>query len=73
MRQGKLTIKDKDGRIFDAVDLPGGITPDQHFIDCCLGKSPCEAAFECGLEVIRLTEATWESAEQNGAAVKVKF
>lgn len=72
MRQGKLTVKETAGPIWEAVDLPGNSTPDQNFIHSILGKVPCESPFECGLEVIRLTEAAWESAAAGGAIVAVK-
>lgn len=73
MRQGKLTIKDADGRVFDAIHLPGESTPDKNFFDAVRGAAECESPFECGLAVIRLTEATWESAAAGGAATKVKY
>ncbi len=72
MRQGKLTVKETAGPIWEAVDLPGNTTPDQNFIHSILGKVPCESPFECGLEVIRLTEAAWESAANGGAPSAVK-
>lgn len=73
MRQGKLTIKGADGTILEATNLPGGSTPDQHFISAILGKVECESPFESGLEVIRLTEAAWQSSEKGGAPVHVKY
>jgi predicted dehydrogenase len=54
-----------------AEHLSGGSTPDQNFIHAILGKVECESPFECGLEVIRLTEAAWQSSALNGSAVVV--
>lgn len=73
MRQGKLTIKTATDQVFVAENLPGNTTPDQNFIHSILGKVECESPFECGLEVIRLTEAAWESAAAHGAMTAVKF
>ena len=71
VRGGKLAILDRDGNRLEAANLSGGTTPDQNFIHSILGKVPCESPFECGLEVIRLTEAAWQSMEKGGAAVRV--
>lgn len=74
LRQGQSpSIRDREGRVFTADQLPGGTTPDANFIAACLGREKVESPFECGLEVIRLTEAAWESAAAGGSAVKVKF
>ena len=70
VRDGKLTIVDRD-RNKMAASLTGGSTPDQNFIHSILGKVECESPFECGLEVIRLTEAAWDSAAKGGASVPV--
>ncbi len=72
IRNGKLSILDRDGNRLEAASLAGGTTPDANFIHSILGKVPNESPFECGLEVIRLTEAAWESMEQGGTAVVVK-
>jgi hypothetical protein len=71
VRDGKLTIVDRKDNKFKA-ELTGGSTPDKNFIESILGKVECESPFECGLEVIRMTEAAWESMAQDGAAVEVK-
>ena len=71
MRDGKLTTVDRDRNKFKAENLSGGSTPDQNFIHSILGKVPCESPFECGLEVIRLTEAAWDSAAKNGSSITV--
>lgn len=71
IRGGKLSILDRDGNRLEAANLAGGTTPDANFIHSILGKVENESPFECGLEVIRLTEAAWTSMEQGGSAVKV--
>lgn len=71
MREGKLTMVDRQDNKIVAERLGGGSTPDQNFIDAILGKAQCESPFECGLEVIRLTEAAWDSAEKGGTPVEV--
>lgn len=71
MRQGKLTMLDRKGNRLVAEQLGGGSTPDQNFIDAITGKAECESPLECGLEVIRLTEAAWQSAASNGLMVEV--
>ena len=71
VREGKLTFVDRKDNRLKAENLGGGSTPDKNFIDSILGKAECESPFECGLEVIRLTEAAWASMENDGAAVPV--
>ena len=71
VRGGKLTVRNlgKDRIVYEEVS--GGITPDQHFFDCITKGIECESPFECGLEVIRLTEAAWKSMDLGGAPVKI--
>lgn len=72
IRQGqKMQIVDRKQNRMIAENITGGLTPDKHFIDACLGRVECESPFECGLEVIRLTEAAWASAANGGSAVAV--
>ena len=66
-----LSITYANGDRFKADHLAGGTTADQNFIDAILGKGNVESPFECGLEVIRLTEAAWKSAENGGNSVSV--
>lgn len=68
VRDGKLTTTDRDKNRMKAESLSGGSTPDQNFIDAIQGRAECESPFECGLEVIRLTEAAWRSAYDCGGA-----
>lgn len=72
IRESKLSIVDRKGNKLVAEQLGGGTTPDRNFIDSVMGKAVCESPFECGLEVIRLTEAAWESVAAGGASVPVK-
>jgi predicted dehydrogenase len=72
VRQGSgLTIMDEKQNRLKAENLTGGSTPDRNFIHAVLGKAECESPFECGLEVIRLTEAAWASAADGGQRVDV--
>jgi predicted dehydrogenase len=66
-----LTVTHADGSRFKAEHLIGGSTADQNFVDAILGRGKVESPFECGLEVIRLTEAAWESAKRGGNSVEV--
>jgi predicted dehydrogenase len=73
IRDGKLTITDRDRNRMKLEHVSGGSTPDQNFVDAIRGVAECESPFECGLEVIRLTEAAWESAyDHDGGAVAAK-
>lgn len=71
VRDGKLTIVDRAQNKLKAENLTGGSTPDKNFIHAILGKVECESPFECGLEVIRLTEAAWTSGYNGGVPTKV--
>ena len=53
-----------------AAHLPGAGSPDRNFFDAILGRDEVQVPPECGLRVIELTEAAWESA-RTGAPVKV--
>ncbi len=66
-----LTVQYADGNRFKAENLVGGTTADQNFIDAILGRAKVESPLECGLEVIRLTEAAWKSAAAGGHSVSV--
>lgn len=71
VRGGKLTVRNltRDRIVYEEV--AGSTTPDQHFFDCITKGIACESSFECGLEVIRLTEAAWKSMDQGGIPVRV--
>lgn len=71
-RNGKLTCK-YGGDPVEVTDLPSRFTsPDQNFIDAILGRDEIQVPASCGLRVIQLTEAAWESAENGGRPVAVK-
>lgn len=72
IRNGQITLK-RAGEDEPVVpeDLPAASTPDRNFIDAVLGRDEVQVPPECGLRVIELTEAAWESA-RTGAPVKVK-
>ncbi|HJP84074.1 MAG TPA: Gfo/Idh/MocA family oxidoreductase [Fimbriimonadaceae bacterium] len=66
-----LTVTHADGSRFKAEHLSGSGSADQNFIEAILGKCSVESPCECGLEVIRLTEAAWKSAQSDGESVKI--
>lgn len=66
-----MSIMYVDGNRFKAESLVGGSTADQNFVDAIQGRGKVESPFECGLEVIRLTEAAWKSGASGGNAVSV--
>lgn len=59
---GRLILRDPDRRELEEGELPPRSTPDRNFIDAVLGKAEVESTAESALEVIRLTEALWESS-----------
>lgn len=70
IRNGELTYKAADA---DPVqpELGEASSPDQNFFDAILGRDEVQVPAECGLRVIELTEAAWESA-RTGAPVAVE-
>ena len=52
------------------VKLPDASNPDKNFVNAILGKEENQAPPTCGLKVIELTEAIWESSK-SGKIVKV--
>jgi predicted dehydrogenase len=72
LRQGKLTVKTAGSNdAFEPTGLPGASTPDRNFVDAVLGRDAVQVPPVCGLRVIELTEAAWESA-RTGRPAKVK-
>jgi predicted dehydrogenase len=72
-RNGKLTCK-YGGDPVEIDQLPSRFTsPDQNFVDAILGRDAIQVPASCGLRVIQLTEAAWESAESGGSPVAVKL
>jgi predicted dehydrogenase len=51
--------------------LPPGSDPETNFVDAILGRDVVHSPGTCGLRVIELTEAAWESA-QTGRPVQVR-
>jgi len=69
---GKLLYKRMGStEAFEPQGLPDASSPDRNFIDAILGRDEVQVPPECGLKVIRLTEAAWRSAELGGRPVKV--
>lgn len=62
-RNGALTHCGPDGQMFQPQDLPEEGNPDRNLIDAILGRDIVWAPPICGLRVIELTEAAWESAK----------
>ena len=72
-RQGKITCKYGGQAPVEVTDLPSRFSsPDQNFVDAILGRDEVQVPPICGLRVIQLTEAAWESAEKGGKPVRVK-
>jgi predicted dehydrogenase len=72
VRQGSFALESYEG---PAQDLSGRFenagNADQNFVDSILGKEEPQTPGICGLRVIQLTEAIWESA-RTGRSAKVK-
>ncbi|MDA0336040.1 MAG: Gfo/Idh/MocA family oxidoreductase [bacterium] len=63
IRNGKITYKAADmDDVVEPEGLPEASTPDRNFYDAILGRDEVQVPPECGLRVIELTEAAWESA-----------
>jgi predicted dehydrogenase len=73
-RNGKLTHKQRDVEPFEPTEdlLPRGSNPDRNFINAILGREEVKSPPVCGLRVIELTEAAWQSAANGGQPAKVK-
>lgn len=69
LRNGHLTIRSGSQSV-EPERLPPSTTVDQNFVDAILGRNDVQVPPECGLRVIELTEAAWESA-RIGVPVKV--
>ena len=70
MRNGIITYK-TPSEASEPQGLPGATPPDQNFVDAILGRDEVQVPPECGLRVIELTEAAWESA-RTGVPAKVE-
>jgi predicted dehydrogenase len=72
IRNGKITYKAADAdEAVEPEGLPKALTPDRNFFDAVLGRDEVQVPPECGLRVIELTEAAWESA-RTGAPTRVQ-
>ena len=72
MRNGHITYKTAlSDETCEPSGLPGAASPDRNFIDAILGRDQVQVPPVCGLRVIELTEAAWESA-RTGRPAKVK-
>ena len=65
-----LTYCSADGELHLPQRMPGSTDPDRNFVDAIFGKDELQVPVECGVRVIQLTEAAWESAKRK-KAVKV--
>jgi len=71
MRNGKIIYKTAlTHESFEPSGLPGATSPDRNFVDALLGRDEVQVPALCGLRVIQLTEAAWESA-RSGRPVRV--
>jgi len=72
IRNDKLIYKAAGAdEVVDPEGLPEASTPDRNFFDAILGRDTVQVPPECGLRVIELTEAAWESA-RTGAPTRVQ-
>lgn len=72
LRNGEITYRTAlSNDSHSPTNLPGGTTPDRNFVDAILGRDTVQVPPVCGLRVIELTEAAWESA-RTGRPAKVK-
>jgi len=72
IRQGQpLLHQDANGRRVDTADIGESTTPDRNWIDAILGRAEVQVPPSCGLAVIELTEAAWESAKSSGRPTPV--
>jgi predicted dehydrogenase len=73
IRQGQdLKHLDAMGQPVDTADIGETTSPDRNWIDAILGRAEVQVPPECGLAVIELTEAAWESAKRDGQPTPVK-
>jgi len=70
MRNGRLQISEPAGR-YAFETMRGGSSPDRNFVDAILGRDVVHSPFTCGLRVIELTEAAWQSGASGGMPVTV--
>ena len=72
IRQGQpLVHQNAKGEPVDTAEIGETTTPDRNWVDAILGRAEVQVPPECGLAVIELTEAAWESARNNGRPTPV--
>jgi predicted dehydrogenase len=72
IRQGQpLVHQDAKGQPVNTQEIGESTTPDRNWIDAILGRAEVEVPPTCGLAVIELTEAAWESAKADGKPTPV--
>ena len=71
LRNGHITYRSvHTGESFEPEGLPQGSDPDKNFVDAVFGRDEVQVPPVCGLRVIELTEAAWESG-RTGRPAKV--
>ncbi len=70
-RHGKIMQTNENGESFEPTDLPKAGNPAAGFVNVILGREKNWVPPSCGLRVIELTEAAWESARK-GTPVSVQ-
>ena len=68
---GALELTPRGGDPQVKSDWPAAQSPDANFVDAVLGRGKVLAPFECGMDVVRLTRACYESAAKGGAPVSL--
>lgn len=67
IRHGQpLVHQNAEGKPVDTTDIGETTSPDRNWVDAILGRAEVEVPPTCGLAVIELTEAAWESARHGG-------
>ncbi|HXH62476.1 MAG TPA: Gfo/Idh/MocA family oxidoreductase [Fimbriimonadaceae bacterium] len=61
-----LEVQPRDGEKQTIGDWPEATTPDKNFVDSILGRAKPLAPFECGMDVVRITQAAYASAGNGG-------
>jgi len=71
-RNGKITHVDAEtGEVAEMVKFADAGNPDTNFISAIRGGEEVQSSAICGLRVIELTEAAWQSAAKDGRPVTV--
>jgi predicted dehydrogenase len=71
-RNGKIThVNAETGEVSELVSFPDAGGVDGNFTNAIRGTEKVQAPATCGLRVIELTEAAWQSAANSSSPVKV--